>query len=132
MAKAVKYPKSMGACADLLSDMKEKRLAADKVAAELKAQETALSEHIINTLDKASGGAVGKHHKVVVQVQPKPRVQADKWPEFYAYMAKSKGWDMMQKRLNEGALAERIVAAKGKLPPGVEMFNVVKLSLTKV
>jgi hypothetical protein len=120
----------MGACADLLSDMRENRLAADRAAAELKSQETALINHIIENMDKESSGAIGKHHSVRVVVKQKPQFDAEGVEDFYKYVSKTKSWDLLQKRLNEAAVMARIEA--GKSVPGIKMFNAVSVSLTKV
>ena len=130
MPKPIKYPKSMGACADLLSDMREKRLEADKAAAALKADEVALINHIIENMDKESTGAAGKHHMVRVVVKPKPQFDAETMEDFYKYVSKNKAWDMLQRRLNETAVMDRVNA--GKTIPGIKMFNAVSVSLTKV
>lgn len=131
MAKEPKpkpLPKSMAACADLLFERREKRLAADKVAAALKAEETALINHIIDNLPKDSSGAMGKHHKAQVITETKQQVKD--WPVFFAYVSKTKAWDMLQKRTSDAAVQARI--DDGKKVPGVEPFTVVKVSLTKV
>jgi hypothetical protein len=48
---------------------------ADKAAAELKAEETRITNHIIDNLDKRSEtGAAGKHHRVQVVRKKKYRV----------------------------------------------------------
>jgi hypothetical protein len=130
MPKAIKYPKSMGACADMLSDMREKRLEADKAAAALKADEVALINYIIENMDKESTGAAGKHHMVRVVVKVKPQFDNEALDDFYKYVSKTKSWDMLQKRLNEAAVMDRINA--GKTVPGIQMFNAVTVSLTKV
>lgn len=121
------FPKGMGACADLLHDLREDRLAADKVAAALKVREEELKTHIINNLPKDSGGAIGQRYKVDVDRKKKMRVKD--WPIFYAYVAKTKAWDLVQKRLAEQALADRL--ADGKKVPGLEPFDYVSISLTK-
>lgn len=123
------YPKSIGACADLLFDLREKRLKLDKEAAKAKAAETALADHIINTLPKDSTGAAGKHHRVQVKLKEVPQVKD--WPAFYAYVKKNNAFDLLQKRLSEGAVQERLVESKKGLP-GVEIFKTPKVSLTKV
>lgn len=130
MAKAIKYPKSMGACADLLFDLRSKRLELDKAAAEAKEAETALINHIIEKLDKESTGAAGKHHQVRVITKQKPQVKD--WPSFYAYVKKNGRFDMLQRRLSETAIMDTLENPKVKSIPGVEMFNAVSVSLTKV
>lgn len=122
-----KFPKSMGACADLLYTYREERLEADRLAAALKAREQALIDHIVDNLDKDSGGAVGKTHKVEVVRDEKPVVKD--WPAFFAYVGKYKAWDLLHKRVSEVALKARI--EDGKTIPGWEPFQFVKVSLTK-
>lgn len=126
-----KLPKSMGACADLLHDTRSARLEADKYAAALKSEEERIKAHIIDNLDKNSTGAAGKHHRVQVIIKPKHRVDPEHWDSFYAYVAKNKAWDMLQKRISEDAVAERVNNSRAKIP-GVEKFNAVTVSLTKV
>lgn len=129
--KLPKLPKSMGACADLLFETRDKRLAADKLAAELKAHEELIKNHIIDNLDKNSTGAAGKHHRVQVVRKRKYRVDPTKWNYFFAYVAKNKRFDLLQKRIADTAVKEMIEENKQKIP-GVEPFDYVDVSLTKV
>jgi len=122
----MKFPKSMSACADLLYDLRQERLAADKVAAKLKGDEQALIDHIIDNLPKDSGGAVGKHHKVEVYTDQKLVVKD--WDELYKYIKRTGKFELLQRRLGEGA-AQELVDDRKKVP-GVEPFTVVKISLT--
>jgi hypothetical protein len=124
-----KFPKSMGACADLLFTVREKRLAADKVAAALKAEETALTNHIIDNLDKESSGAIGKHHKVKVVVKKKPQIKD--FNALSAWVKKTGRFDVFQRRLSEQAVMDTLAQPKSKGVPGVELFNAVTVSLTK-
>lgn len=121
------FPKSMAACADLLYLKRTARLAADKSAAELKLQEQALIDHIIDNLPKDSGGAVGKTHKVIVITKIKQQVKD--WDKFWAYVAKNKRYDLVQKRISDAAVQE-LIDDKKKVP-GVEPFTAVTVSLTK-
>lgn len=123
----MKFPKSMGACADLLSQYREERLEADRHAAELKQRENALQSHIIANLDKSSNGAVGKTHTVRVVTDIKPAVED--WDAFYEYVRKNKAFDLLQKRLGERAVQDRW--DNEEEIPGVGTFTVVKVSLTK-
>lgn len=123
-------PKSMGACADLLYETREKRLAAEKVAQNLKAEEERIKSHIIDRLDKDSSGAAGKHHRVQVVRKWKPRVDPTKWDKFHAWIAKNKRFDLLQKRLSDVAAKDLMEA--GKKVPGLETFHYVDVSLTKI
>jgi hypothetical protein len=133
---ALKVPKSLGACADKLFDIKQERLAAQKIVDALKADETLLSNHIIDNLAKGDAGAVGKHHKVIVKTEEVPQVKD--WEAFYAYVKANNAFDLLQRRINPAALKDREEAladnkrAKVKVIPGTEKFTAVKLSLTQV
>ena len=130
---AKKLPKSMGACADLYYDAKQKRLAADKVAAELKAEEERIKNHIIENLSKDDTGAAGKHHRVQVVRKRDYRVKPELWDAFYSWVAKNKRFDLLQKRLSKTAIKDIMETAPAKQrPPAVEPFDYVDVSLTKV
>lgn len=122
----MKFPKSMAACADLLYDLRQERIAADKAAAKLKADENALVEYIIESLPKDSGGAVGKHHKV--ETYNAEKLVVKEWGELYKYIKRTGRFELLQRRLGEGAAQELI--DDGKVVPGVEPFTIVKVSLT--
>lgn len=134
--KTLKLPKSMGACADLLHAKRTARLAADKVAAALKAEEQTIIEHIIDNLDKESTGAAGKTHRVQVVKEDIPQLDTDNVMDFFAWMSKNKAYDCVQRRLSKDAIMARIEYDKNgkvkKMPPGVKMFTALKVSLTKV
>jgi hypothetical protein len=118
----------MGACADLLHDIREQRSAAQKVADDLGAQEKALKNHIIDKLPKGDTGAAGKFYKVQVTTREIPQVKD--WNAFYTYITKKKRFDMLQRRTSDTAITE--MWGKGQAVPGVEPFNIVSVSLTKL
>ncbi|UOF79435.1 D/-alanyl-D/-alanine carboxypeptidase [Caudoviricetes sp.] len=124
-----KFPKTLGACADRVYELRQKRLEAQKVVDALQEEETALREHIINTLPKSEAtGAAGKVARVTVVTKQIPQVKD--WQAFYAYVKKNNAWDLMQRRLAAAAVTERWEA--GKTVAGVEAFTAVTLSVNKV
>lgn len=127
-AKPIKLPKTMGACADLLYETREKRLAAQKIVDELAKQESAVREHIINNLPKSDTGASGKRARVSVVTKQVPQVKD--WDKFYAHVKKTGQFELMQRRLVDTAIRERW--DNGKQVPGVEAFGVVSVSLNKI
>jgi hypothetical protein len=127
-AKPIKLPKTMGACADLLYETREKRLAAQKIVDELAKQEAAVREHIINNLPKSDTGASGKRARVSVITKQVPQVKD--WDKFYAHVKKTGQFELMQRRLADTAIRERW--DNGKQVPGVEAFGVVSVSLNKI
>jgi hypothetical protein len=140
--KALKMPKSLGACADLYHDTREKRLAEDKKVKEIKADETAIANHIIDQLDKSNdGGAVGRRYKAIVKTEEV--YQVEDWDKLYAFLKKTGEFDLLNRALNQAAVKERVAMQdpptgkrgenwKPKLPPGVTTFRAVKLSVTKL
>lgn len=128
MSGELKIPETLGGCADLLFDIKEKRRKLEAEAEEWHKQETALTEHIIRVLPKSDSGAMGKHHQVRVVTKQKPRVVD--WASFFEYVRKHKAYELVQRRVSEGAVQERWDAKK--TVPGTEAFTIVTLSLTKV
>lgn len=145
MPVKLKIPKSFGQCADLLFDLKEARLAAQKVVDAIAEQESAIKNHLIDNIPKGDRGAIGAHHKVTILTDEVPRISDD--AKFYAYVKKHDAFDMLQRRLNDKAVRDRMEAQKPKRIkdpktgevrevyqplPGTEMFGIVKVSLTKV
>jgi hypothetical protein len=131
MATEVKYkfPKALGACADKLFELRNKRLAEQKKVDEITAEETALKNHIIENLPKSeASGVAGKLARVTVVTKQVPQVKD--WDAFYKYVKKTGSFDLMQKRLTDAAIKERWES--GKEVPGVEHFNAVSVSINKV
>jgi hypothetical protein len=126
--KTYKFPKSMGACADKLFDLREKRLEMQKAVETVAAEEKALKNHIIDNMDKGDTGAAGKHHRVQVVKKEIPQVR--EWEKLYPYITRYKAFDLLQRRINTKAVQERL--DDGKKVPGVEIFTAVDVSLTKI
>lgn len=127
--KTYKFPKTLGACADKLFEIREERRAAQRVVDEMEEEEKALKAHLINTLPKSeAGGVAGKLARVTIVTKPVPQVKD--WDAFYKYVKKNDAFDLLQRRLVDTAVAERWEA--GKKVPGVESFNVVTVSINKV
>lgn len=128
-AKTFKFPKEMGKCADMLYALREKRLAGQKVVDAVEDEEKALKEHIINNLPKSeASGILGKLAKVTVTNKLVPQVKD--WEAFYAHIKKTNGFDLLNRALNKSAVEARYEA--GKKVPGVESFNAVSVSCTKI
>lgn len=131
-ASKLKIPKSLAACADLYYKTRQERLAIEKSAETLKADEAALKDHLINNLPKSDAtGVAGKLCRVSVQTKSVPQV-AD-WDLFYAHVAKNRakgGFALLNRAVNAAAVKE--IWDAGKEVPGVAHFNAVVLSVNKV
>lgn len=124
-----KFPKAMGACADRLFELREKRLEMQKATDAVEAEEKAIKEYLIQNLPKSeASGVAGKLCRVTVITKQIPQVQD--WDKFYAYIKKTGSFDLLQRRLTDTAVKERWEA--GKKVPGVESFGAVTLSVNKV
>lgn len=125
----MKFPKAIGACADMLYKMRERRLQQQKVVEAMEKDEQALKEHIIKTLPKSeASGVAGKTARVTVVSKEVPQVKD--WPKFYAYVKKHDAFELLQRRLSKEAVEERL--EEEKTIPGVEMFVTPTVSLNKV
>lgn len=121
-------PKSLGACADLLFDLREKRLKAERQVEAMRSEEARLKDHIINALPKGDTGARGRHHQVAVVTATVPRVVD--WDRFHQYIKRTGAFELLQRRVADAAVAERW--DDRKTVPGVEPHTIVKVSLTKI
>ncbi len=127
--KTYKFPKTMGACADRLYLLKTKRAEAQRVADELKAEESALKEHVIETLPKSeASGVAGKVARVTVINKEVPQVS--NWDLLYKHIKKTGQFELLGRRLSATAINERWEA--GKEVPGVGHFKATTISLNKI
>ena len=125
----IKIPKTLGACADRLYEVRQKRLDQQKVVDALASEEAALKEHIINSLPKSeASGVAGKLCRVSVVTKPIPQIKD--WDALYKYVKKTGAFELLQRRLADAAIKDRWEA--GKTVPGVEAFNVVSVSINKL
>ncbi len=108
---------------------RELRLTADKEAAKLKAKETDLKNRVMQEMLNHDCHMVGgKYKKVTLRTKSKPQVAS--WPEVYAYIMEHDAPDLLQRRLAEGAVNERLT--EGEAIPGVELIEINDLSVSKL
>lgn len=123
------FPDSPGVRADLLYVLREKRLALQRQCEMFDKAESALEQFFIDTLPVSDAtGLLGKRAKVQVNSKTVPTVED--WPKFYAHVAKTKSFELLQRRLNESAVKERWEDKKAI--PGVGTFIAKKVSCTKI
>jgi hypothetical protein len=122
-------PETAAACADLLYTTRQKRLEIQKQVDELANQETQIKEALIEALPK--GEALGVSGRIArVSLITKEVPQVDDWESVYTYIKRHNAWDLMQRRLNNKAVAERW--ADKKAIPGVGKYIDITVSCVKV
>ncbi len=124
-----KIPKTLAACGDMLYKLREKRIEIEHAAAEIAKDEAKLRDHIINNLPKQDAtGIRGKVAQITIQTKTKPTVKD--WTAVWAYVKKNNAFDLLQRRLNETAVAARW--EENREIPGVDKFDVVTVHCTKL
>lgn len=124
-----KFPKTLGACADRLFELRAKRQSAQKVADEIEAEEKAMKAHIIDNLPKSeASGVAGKLCRVTAVTKEIPQLKDSE--AFFKYVKKTGRFDLMQRRLSDAAIKE--MWDDGKEVPGIDHFNAVTLSINKI
>ena len=114
---------------DQYENARAERLAADKVAKELKSKETKLHDELCDALAESGVGMVGgSTHKVTLKITRKP--QAADWPALYEYIKQNNAFELLQRRLGERAINERL--EQGEDIPGLSFFNKRSLSVSKL
>lgn len=124
----MKVPKALGACADRLMVLREKKAKLTREIEKLEEERRAIEERLIDELPKdEASGVVGKIAKAVVTRREVPTVKD--WDRLYDYVLMNKDFSLLQRRVSESAVKERWEA--GETVPGVDKFTVIGVSITK-
>ena len=120
------FPKTLGGCADELWRLRQERLELQKQVDLIASRESALREHIIQTLPKSDAtGVAGALCRVAVVTKVVPQV--NDWPALYAYIKKNSAFELLHRRVTDTAIRERW--EDGKVVPGVTAIQVPTVSL---
>jgi hypothetical protein len=122
-------PADQGALVDLLYRARERRLEMQRETERVERLENQIKNHFIETLSANSTGLAGRVARVQVETKAVPQIED--WDKFYKYVVKHKAFDLLQRRLNEGAAKERLEAGKGA-KAGLTVFRAKKISVTKI
>lgn len=129
-----KPPKTLAACADLLFTTRAKRLLITKEVDALQAQETALREHLINTLPKSeASGIAGKLARV--SIESKTVVSVKDFDAVVAYVVKTYKRNpgvaaLLRRQVSEATVKE--MWAAGADVPGTEPLDIPVVSVNKL
>lgn len=119
----------IAALVDQLFKLREKRYKLQRAATAIEEQEKDIRARLIAELPKHDAtGIAGKIARAQLEVKRVWRVQ--EWDKLYAYIGRTKAFDLLQRRLNESAIKER---AEAKRPvPGVAAEAITTVSLHKL
>lgn len=122
-------PPSIGLCADLYSEIRELRLAMQKMVDDVKARENEIKEHIIQELPKSNNtGAAGRRYRAQIVTKEVPTLKD--WDAFTAYVVEANRFDLLHKRVADKPVKDLWEA--GEAVPGIEKFKAVDVSITKI
>lgn len=117
--------------ADIFFATYKERLAADKAAAALKADEVNATRVLLEQMQRQGLTAIGgKRVRLGMDPVPDNQPHVTDWPKFYAYILKTKDFSLLERRPGKAAVKERW--EDGKVVPGVEKFPVFKLTKSEV
>lgn len=120
----------LGQLADLYDAYRDERLEADKVAAGLKATESAAQELLITQMRLQEVSAVGGKSVRLGLSGPDYVPSVTDWPKFYEFIKENDAFELLERRPGKAACRERW--EDGQVVPGVEKFPVYKLSRSEV
>lgn len=128
-ARKLTIPKNLADLADLYYQTKEERLALDRKAEEKKSYETQLRQALLTNPEKSGATAIGGK-LIRASLVRKEVPQVKDWEALYSYVAKSRNFFLLQKRLSTSAVAE--LWESGQQVPGVDSVTVTDLSINKL
>jgi hypothetical protein len=124
----MKLPETLGACADALFQLKADLAEQNKLVDEIKKDIQQLKNHLIANLPKSDAdGVVGRLCTCRVTTKDEPQVKD--WEALYAEVMATKDFSLLHRRVSAAAVKERW--KDGKQVPGVDVFRVVDVSVTK-
>lgn len=128
MSDKFKIPDQPGDCVDLLYQLRQQRYELQHQAKELEKQETALRDHLYETLPRAQlQGAMGKLARFEIGCKRKPVIE--NFPLFMKWVNRRRAYGLLQRRLNDKAIFEMV--DDGKKIDGLGFIDVETYSLTK-
>lgn len=119
---------ALGNLADQLHAKRADRLAADKVASQLKSEEHALQYELIAEMEESSLSSIGGK-ECIIKRKVKQRAIAADWPEFYAFIKEHDAFDLLHKRITDSAVLLRL--EDGVEVPGVSLLDYSTITYSK-
>lgn len=121
-------PAKLGTLIDKLFEAREQRLAETRRLDTLKQKETAAEERVLAELQKLNlQKASGARATVAIQVKTVGQVEPERWTDVQRYIVANDAFDLLQRRLNNAAVRERVAA--GEEIPGLKTVQILDLSV---
>jgi hypothetical protein len=122
-------PEPLGALADFVYREQQRRFKLEHEAEEIKMMETAVLSYLkrkvgVKQLLTGVAGATG-----ALALVPRSVYSIIDPREFYRFIARTKSFDLLQRRLNDSAVRARF--EEGKRVPGIEVEEAYRLSVTR-
>ena len=118
--------KELANLADTYWEYKTQRLKADKIAADLKAEESRCEALLIQEMREQQITGIGGQTVRLAMDSPKNTPVVKDWTAYYAYIVANNAFELLERRPGRAAVAERW--EQGIEIPGVERFPVYKLT----
>ena len=127
MPKPKKQAADLSALVDSYLSARRERLDYSKVLADFEKAEKERKQELIKYLIEnkltAAGGSIG-----ITKLQKKLKPQASDWEEVYRYIKNNDAFDLLQRRLTEGAVKLRW--EDGIKIPGITAYEVYDLTIS--
>lgn len=124
---SLKKPKlTIGGLIDQMSALREERRRLDAQSAELQKASDVLETQLIELMD-AEGTTKSTGHVASASIAETIEFNAQDWDSFMAYVAKTKQFHLVQRRVSAPSVRE-LFESKGKVP-GLEPYTKRKISL---
>lgn len=123
------YPRTIGACVDLLWKLQQARIKAAETLKDAKKKEDELETYLIDNFKKDQlKSAKGEFGQVSLKQDETPIIED--FDEFIGWVAKGKRWEFLQRRVAITAVKEHWEAGKGV--PGIGSIPRVGLNVSRV
>lgn len=117
----------LGTLVDQMGRLRDQKRAAEAKAKEISQKLNAKEQELHQAMkDEGVNEAAGNLFKV--KRNKKTHASVVDWNKLYAYISRTKSWDLLQRRVSDKAFVDRYEA--GKKVAGVEPFTKYSLSLT--
>ena len=118
----------LGKLADQLYAKRIERLAADKIAANLKSEESQLQSQLISEMESNDLSSIGGQNCIIKRTVKQRAIAAD-WQAIYGYITEHDAFDLLHKRLTDSAVLLR--KDDGIEVPGVSLMDYSHITYSK-